>query len=309
MKGIHHHFRSSMAYTILLALLVSCSSYRAPESFDDKMDRFQAKMQGQNQVPKFTISNKSAQVAMSKTAAARNPASIQSNIKSESKYSNKRLYFLSLYFEYESMRKLTSQTTKDIKICPHFHSGIVENRSYLNEIQKSSSHTAWMKELAEKATQAITNDGDVALQEFPILSLPINNTVESATVYDTYQKKHDSLVKLFDDAILLHANNTHSELEELCEYGTSDNYFIYENLVTYSQNNKLVPSQQSFEVLLRTTLVSNFFLEKAILGQYDKGRGPASQSGSNPYLYPGLGRLDATWAMEYLTAYFDKNKK
>jgi hypothetical protein len=111
--------------------------------------------------------------------------------------------------------------------------------------------------------------------------------------------------KITQTAINLHATKLRSELNELCEYGTSDNYYAFENLITYAKDQKgLSSNATSIKAMFKTSILSNYALLNS-LKEKDNARAPASiaESEQKNLLNKILKNLSAPWFNEYLAQY------
>jgi hypothetical protein len=81
------------------------------------------------------------------------------------------------------------------------------------------------------------------------------------------------------DAFKLHLEKTLEEIKELCENGSGENYYAFENLITHMRANKEYHrSKEAMESLLKITLFSNLALISALEVEFF----PNSQLPQNP---------------------------
>jgi hypothetical protein len=250
--------------------------------------------QSRNLVPHFMVVDSGIQ-----KKEGRAPASVESFLAEEENnsenHSNKRLYFLTLYSQYESLKKLTGQQqVPNINVCPSFHGSLLSLR---NEQAKTNSNQMMSYSYD---TEKLKDQSYLALH--PELLLPM--TMDSATprVIDLANTKGPAEVKaLVDEAMKLHLAKTYSELSELCEFGESDNYYSYENLITHVQSRgQFGQAADNIKVLMRTTLFSNLMLINALESTVVKGRIPASNpNGKKEFSREIASRLGADWTHDY----------
>jgi hypothetical protein len=236
---------------ITTLILSSCASmYRHPESIAEKMHRYKSREQNINKVPEYEISK----VKITKN---RMPASTRNE---EVNLSNKKLYFTSLYEQYDSFSQMYPKFKKNINVCPVFHQEVI---SYKETPKKWS----WSQKKVTNVTNGI------------LASLP-GETLE--------------------DKVAMHMNSTYQELDKLCQIGTSNNYYIYENLITLVNNDGVIKKdKESVNTLLKTSI----FFNRALMTKVGKkskmrarGRTIASKVKKVSYDDAAINRMNASWA-------------
>ena len=281
-----------MSYIILLLHIFSCSSqYKRPESFNQKMNRYQARLSS-NIIPQLTVNTQKFQINSTKS---RTPASIPTQETSPKLYaksqdikithfSNKRLYFLSLMDQY---RKFQSYLPKENKVssvnsCPSLHGAFLEYKR-LQPV------------LAPSPKQNLNINPTDAL-----LALPLGHKPQSKTLKDIEQDQRNN--KHLAKALHIHAEKIYSELIELCQYGSSNNYYAYENLMGHIKRHpkKFDHSLSGLQSLIKTAIFAN----KVILSTIEKqlsSRAPASiPKQSNPWLKKAMKKNHIDWIEKYL---------
>ena len=246
----------------LLFFIYSCSNnMRKPESFSDKMQRYHANQYSDNKVPQLEFPKHTFQ------KQSRKPASIKPQKKKNLNISNKRLYFLTLHSQYTSLNELSGSIAPQVTICPNFHSS-------LTQVKKAQ----W-KNQSKKAIDLSKVNYKNKKGYIPELDLPITRNSKKPTVKDVIEKEGSEIVS---KAIQLHLTKTYSELQELCEFGNSDNYYTFENLYTLIQMGKVSGDQEKLSALLKTTLFTNeIIIESLKKHQLKRNRAPASKSHDN----------------------------
>ncbi len=289
------------------ALLASCAG---PESYHEKMSRFTPKPSpGKNMVPQMESAN-----FQFKSKSGRNPASestgtsVEKTASEEQSLSNKKLYFLTLFGQYESMKKYSHQfDAPSVNICPHFHTSLLEHKS-----RKTSGTMGAISYKDNKKFVYDLNklkDADYVSNR-PELSLPLSSDEVTPKVVDIFRsengKMNDSKMdEVVHKAIDIHLAKTYAEIRELCEFGVSDNYYIYENLITHIKNSDFRPADKNMNTLLKTTLFSNIALVTSLEKiQATPMRSIASvepkvKESSAPYANEVMSRLSVEWAKEY----------
>ena len=293
--------------TATLAVLASCSS---PESYQTKMSRYTPKQYGVNQVPEITTSG----FQFSTKKGSRLPAStdkgtsVEMSMSDEATLSNKKLYFLTLFGQYESMNKYADVfDAPKVSVCPNFHNSLLEHNDrrpagFASNVPKKSS-----KKFVYDAAKL--ND-EAYVTSHPELSLPLAKNEVTPKVIDILRSEGANLTEskmneLVHTALDIHLTKTYSEIRELCEFGVSDNYYIYENMITHIKNSNFAPAEKNMNTLLKTTVFSNIALVTALEKiQPQAVRSIASveskkKDGSSPYSNELMTRLNVEWAREY----------
>lgn len=285
-------------YLLLLAptiLLTSCSNL---ESFDQKMARYQSREKLENKVPEFpaaefksvnrTIASETTQVAPT-----------EMNMKD---VTNKKLYFQSLYSQYLNLAQFIPEKDYPVlETCPQFHSNFLETKNQtISKVAPTSILYSYDAELlADKNYTA----------KHPELYLPVSSDDQGPKVIDLLKAKPElkrseqsDIVKM---ALTNHLGKTYQEVKELCEYGVSQNYYIFENLMTYSKTKGIHSNQEGVKILLKTTLFSNQALKTSLSSFYKEnsaGRFPASKEIKKQNLdgqEEVMKRLNVVWMKDY----------
>jgi hypothetical protein len=256
------------------------------------MNRFKARA-NQHAVPDLTV----MEWDHYKTSK-RSPASIGINLgQSAARHSNKRLYFLALYSQHEEMKKYTTASIPEVNICPNFHSALVTLRESHNSLAINKTETNF--NFTTPTQKRWTNE---FIAKNPVLSLPVSKDSNHPSIAE-YMVSNDkgNVTEVVKNALNLHTRKTYDEVKELCEYGSSDNYYIFENLITHSS--KVGPfkaSQESLKTLFKTTLFANMAILTSIK-KTNSGRSIASlphgQYGEEVML-----RLKVPWTKQYFQA-------
>jgi hypothetical protein len=292
--------------TVSLTVLASCSS---PESYQTKMSRYTPKQYSVNQVPEITTSgfqfttNKGSRLP----ASADKGVSVESVQSDEATLSNKKLYFLTLFGQYDSMNKYASEfDAPSVNVCPHFHNSLLEHNDRKPAGFSSKVPTKNTKRFVYDSSKF--NDAEY-VSNHPELSLPLSKNEVTPKVIDIFRsegsKLNDSKMnELVRTALDIHLSKTYGEIRELCEFGVSDNYYIYENMITHIKNSNFAPAEKNMNTLLKTTVFSNIALVTALEKiQPQAMRSIASvekkKDVSAPYSNELMTRLNVEWAREY----------
>ena len=217
----------SLALTTVSLLAISCSSgFKRPESIADKMVRFKAKNIGQNFTPSYQV----ADVQFQSKRRGRAPASVIKSNTGKKNISNKRLYFLSLHNQYQQLKQYVgTDSAPTLSICPRFHTSLLKYKdTYGSTPYQSKVYTS-------KYTKDQLVDKNYSAK-YPELYLPVTKDAVTPTVMDILAKNSKKQVEnVVQNALQIHLSKTYNELKELCEFGSSDNYYVYENLLTHIQ--------------------------------------------------------------------------
>jgi hypothetical protein len=288
--------KSKIKIISLAILLTACSGYRKPESIESKMARFKQRSINQNQTPKV----KASEFYGVKNRA---PASTKVTVENTVDYSNKKLYFLTLFNQYESLKKFSkNHSAPKINLCPNFHTSLLKHQ--VHGVNENSNH---LNTHSYNFDQAKLSDPGYASM-YPELFLPVTENSLRPRVIDVIGKKNGSGKNYISQAIQIHLSKTYKELTELCEYGSSDNYYAFENLITEtvkSSRYKLTSNSDSMSVLLKTTLYFNQALIASLKdhGHQSSGRVPASarKDQSSKFISYVNTRLQVHWVKDYFS--------
>ncbi len=264
-------------------LLASCSSYHRMESVDDKMSRYHSKRETANPVPQVATVD-------TKFSASRGPAAY--DMKPKTNYTNKQIYFMTLYSQYEELGKYSAAMTPQIKSCPGNHTAWL---NYKNKFKKPNTS----KKLTVMFDKDSGNWNEDYLALYPELSLPVSIDAPTPTVADMIKGgEHVNPKNVLSHALDIHLAKTYKELKQLCEYGMSDNYYAFENLISdVKKDKRFTASTENMKLLLKTTLFTNMSLIKSFEGK-KKGRSIASHK-EDTLSEEVMIRLKAPWAKDY----------
>lgn len=292
--------------TAVIVLASSCAGhYRQSESVADKMKRFESRAKAYNIIPQIPLLKVPGPVLAkgfsTSKKANRAPASVAPTPKESLEVqglSNKRLYFQALLAQYNELQHYTTVSTASVTQCPHFHSLV------LNQGEKS---------LQEKSVLPLNQYQNLSLTEsqpleaYPELALPLTTEGESPTVWEVAttqeQKSPQDLEKITQQAINIHVSKIYQEIHELCDSGSSDNYYIFENLITHVKTHgPFNPDIKGMEILMRTGLFVNTALIES-LSRHRQGSKVVARNLPPATFGEVLGRLEVPWAWNYFSSY------
>lgn len=287
---------------ILISTFVACSStYQRSESIEAKMARYQSQTQKESNVPSLQVMDP----IFKSMRQSRMPASIEPELASKKtniNYSNKRLYFLTLLSQYNQLRTFSERTTAKISICPNFHTAIVNHGEKANDMPKRSIKINFNK---------ITNSNkEELLALFPELALPMSETGNYPKVIDLLQQqKTESSQQMVQKALEIHIVKTHNELQELCEHGSSNNYYTFENLVTQiDQFHSFRPSSKNLQLLYKTTIFTNMALINSLKIPISSASNRMASTNGDQFSNDVLNRIKAKWIKKYFQEIRKKRK-
>ncbi len=251
-----------------------------PESFNEKMARYVPRAQQHNKVPHVAIRKE--------VLKQRRPASIKKKKDQNVSLNNKSLYFITLYDQYKKLLPFTNKDYSDIKVCPQFHSLLVQKPHLF---KKKITKRKW-------SISDIDNKSDHPIWNLPLQQNSLTPTVSQEVAVGA------SLFKTAQKAVNIHTEKTFNELSELCEYGLSDNYYIFENLVGHlsKEMNKINP-QEDLRIMIKTSLYFNMILIKTLHRSESKGRSISSVKEDGIYQGEVMQRTGSNWAEAYLQSY------
>lgn len=282
----------------IITLAAGCAStYRPSESIEAKMARYESNKKMINVVPDMTVKD------VNVSQRARGPASREKNevLDSMEQKSSKRLYFSTLFTQYEYLRNLDlKESAPVISHCPNFHSSVVEIREQ-NPVGTERKSIDWKSRYK--------GDWQTLSYQFPELNLPVDDYQQHPKVAEVmsnpeYMKKYgDRIDDIMNKALSLHLFKTYRELNELCEIGTSDNYYSYENLLGHIERhaNVRAPESENMKTLYKTTLFSNMALIHSLNEGGKRSRTPASASevSEQSYHQAVMKRFKVEWVGDY----------
>ena len=158
---------------------LSCATYRPPEAFEAKMNRFVGNTGETNIVPKLYT-----QPLLLNDG--RRPTSVNTKKFKPLNYSNRKLYFISLYGQYKTMRNYASASTPIIKSCPHFHSALLTEKDKKDSFEFIVPKGAEFEKISNLYINAKNNPG-----LFPELHLPLEKDQETNTVFSHIKNDKD----------------------------------------------------------------------------------------------------------------------
>lgn len=282
---------------ISAALLGCAGSYKRPESIESKMERFKSKSAQINKVPDFQVLS---DVSFKRTR--RGPASTAKKKDMQTEHTNKKLYFLTLLSQYNNLSKYSSaQAVPAVNICPSFHSILVDHKEKFEAegFKKNTKVNLDFKSIY--SSEVYQNPKQ--LSYYPELMLPVTKEEVHPTVAEYMTSNNTANAsQVMGNAINVHIGKTYDELKELCDTGASNNYYIYENLITHVKSQGFRANATNMKTLLKTSIFTNVALIKSFekTAKKSRGRGLASvNTTKDSYTDAVVDRLGVEWSETY----------
>ena len=255
----------SLLCTCAMLITFSCATYKVEDVKGAKRLKI---VQAKYKKPQFYIKK------YKPSKVKRSLASFEGEIR----ISNKKAYFLSLWRQYKILQKMTD-SHDSISSCPQFHNDILGFKKELKVSSKSKVDLG----LSDK----FINSSNI--HSYPVLSLPYKDT----DLY-SYLNQTNSWSRADDiaiDAISEYRINLKEEVNTLCEFGNSNEYYIYENLISYYRNNEeFIYSTAALPSVLKVGPVSNLLLINSIL----------TDTSISPFESKLLKKMNVSWFKNYL---------
>ncbi len=177
------------------------------------------------------------------TKAKRSIASVGEDIN----LSNKKVYFLSLWKQYKQFNTITG-VSEPIKFCPQFHDDLLTFKDQLKVKRKSQFNIDFKDVVLNSST----------ISSYPVLALPYKGTdLYSYLKVKNWNDSKEHAIAAVDQ----HRKKLKSEINTMCDYGNSNDYYIFENMISYYRSNEgFIYSYKALPSALKVAPVSNIFL-------------------------------------------------
>lgn len=243
-----------LTLSIITLSLVSCGNFSTKKNMQVRIGKGVKTNSG---MPNFYLSE---QFVPKKKDVSRSIASVAIDHNLE-QVNNKKVYFLTLLGQYNRFNSLLGKTDEDIRVCPFFHNSIVRQGKYLRKLKENASGMKGKNYLRATYSPEL-------LPMFPELSLPVNDE-ENVYQYTSQFKSNDMIQSFVKVAMEEHAARNKSELKKLCEYGASDNYYLFENLLThFNTDDSFNNSMDSLRAVLKIPVFANLLLLRSLDPQF-----------------------------------------
>lgn len=262
-----------MKNLFLILLLASCSSAKFENLAQNSRYNRMGIKQTSYTKPDFFIPSNIQNLSVTKISS-RSIASVVENAPNYTSLSNKEVYFLALYEQYNAFRNYTLKNDS-VQSCPAFHQTLIKQE----RAKKLSSKSSDLKINRDKA---IYN---------PVLALPYEG-VDLFSYFNSkgWNQSQDHVQNALSDF----SENQFKEIKQLCETGSSDQYFVFENLISYHQTNTdFGKNRESLAALLKVPVFANLLiLDNIDRNAYDKGY--------TAFTNEAMGRVNSLWLKDYL---------
>ncbi len=281
-------FSISFKNIIIASLLLGCThGHKNAETFEAKVTRINPKHSSKKAHIEVEILDELI------PHSGRELASINNNGLEKSQfhyYSNKNFYFGLLYAQFSFLKN----DEEDLSSCPNFHNTVLENKKRFSLISRKKNYFFKKEEILNKESSF--------LKLHPEYSLPAFEKNENLTVSDYLIIEKNNLnekmaTDLLEKAIGIYGNSLKEELLYLCEYGKSDEYYRFENLVKHIQTKSpLSKGKEGLQTLLKLSIIKNMALIKGL-------RRPQARVDALDLIEDELySRLKVQWSSPYFNA-------
>jgi len=215
--------------------------------------------------------------------AKRSIASVATEPSAVKLLTNRQLYFLSFYRQYKTMGSIL-KVKEELNSCPRFHDLILRHKSV--ESIDPQKYTTSIELEKVKGNSKL-------LSLYPVMAMPYSRSqdVHSAVVANNWKN-----TSFYINKGLHHYYKTVSaEMQQLCDRGSSDGYYVFENLVTYFKGQKSFHGTKfGLKALLKVPVLANM----VILDNLE--RGEYNYSNKSSYDQWLLRRTNASWFGDFV---------
>jgi hypothetical protein len=165
------------------------------------------------------------------------------------KLSNRQIYFLTMYKQYNQLGSILGQDSTQ-KSCPSFHNVILEHQEAL---------TVAPTKYTSKMSLAHLRGVPKLVSAYPVMALPYSNSEDLYSKLKSNNFAHGQ--EYLEDALNKYYKSQEKEISKLCDQGVSPGYYIYENLVTYFESDKSFHSTKAgLKALLKVPVLANMVI-------------------------------------------------
>jgi hypothetical protein len=218
--------------------------------------------------------------------------------KPASTFSNRKIYFLTLLNQYNEFKMISRLESPDIKVCPSFHTEIIDSKKTSKQNINVFVDLAHLKYdfngLMKKESQL--------LSLYPEMALPLTADSLHPSVIDVLKDSNQNeLPEMMVKAYKIHLGKIYTELQDMCEKGQTDNFFVFENLVTYTKSHQDFKDQATaMKSILKSSVFANMYLLKSFKIKNALERNIASNTENLSSLEEEvIARTDTFWVKNY----------
>lgn len=180
---------------------------------------------------------------------------------------NRRLYFVTLLAQYKSFARILGRPAGMANNCPRFHSDVLNTKSLVYRESKRYQNVRLSTKSVNKQNSALYPEYFLELE---------SNRKDLTLLSESRNKGKEDRKYLLLSALNTHFQTVEKEIGELCEYGQSANYYIFENMMTYIKNHHhFLKSKKAANTLFKSSVFSNMAILRS-LSREVTGRSPAS---------------------------------
>lgn len=167
-----------------------------------------------------------------------------------SKLSNRQIYFFNLYKQTKIFSELAGVDLNIERSCPSFHN-VIENHKHLLDFD-ISSYTL-------NQDISMVKENEENLPNYPVMALPVN---ERTDLYGHLKENNfKGFKKHLKSALKNYAHINKGELAQLCDKGVSENYYIFENFLSfYSKDHKFHSSKIGVISSFKVPIITNYMI-------------------------------------------------
>lgn len=223
-----------MRYTFILLVLLGCTGVAIKKEAGDSSGRI-----GTTGITKPNFFIQDYKITTGRFVASESD---------DESLSNKQLYFLTLWEQTHKLKTLLGRK-EQIKICPGFHNEILTFEEVMD---------ATTEGLTYKKNYSTALEHPERLPSYPVMALPYSNS----DVYSYLKKNPDADANLVvEQALNRYMNVLEREIETLCFHGVSDDYYIFENYITYGKKDEqLKAPKEIMSAVFRIPVFANLLL-------------------------------------------------
>ncbi len=255
---------------LVFLMVYSCSSQKRDTKYSFKKDNFEAIALGSTTSlggPNFYVFPIENFAKSSRSIASTS---------SEMNITNQKLYLYTLMVQH-NVYKATLDFEKDLRICPQFHNDLLTEKEDLSFSQFDST--------IEREFMSLSNEDIVY---YPELAL----TIDEKPLYTFIG--NSVLTQKYKHALLIKAEQNYQEIQQLCDNGNSDGYFVFTNLIKHIQENpNYLSDKDVYKAVFKIPAIANMLILKGSTKN-------AEFIDYHPVESEVLSRLNANWIKDYI---------
>lgn len=245
-------------------------------------------------IPEFSV------LSNFKRVSGRGIASVNEKETIVTSFSNRKLYFLTLLKQYKELKFISRIDSPSIEMCPSFHTEVLETKK---DAVLSSKYFFDLSKAKYDFGKIQAKDNQY-LSVFPELNFQLSDESKHPTVAESFKPGKENE---FGEKVLTGYKNylgkLYQELDTLCQKGQTENYFVFENLVSYGKTHPLMKEdEKAVKALLKSYVFSNMLVLDSFKMRIQEGRTIASMNVPMVLENEVLTRIEVQWFNDYLKA-------